>query len=75
MPQCPDSATPDSLPDYRYQPAQAPSAELRATYGDETVIYEVIDHLRQLTESLTQGSIGLEYWRALSTYELSRVGW
>lgn len=75
MIECPLAATAANLPEYRYAPIQAISPELVATYGDDPVTYEVIDHLRQLVASLARGSIGFEYYSALSTYELSRVGW
>lgn len=64
------------MPEFTYAPVSAPHPELVACYGpDAHTEFEVIDHLRQLTEALRTGSIGFEWFTALSQRELARVGW
>jgi hypothetical protein len=62
--------------DFRFAPTPIPSPELEACYGHGAVTeFEVIDHLGQLADALRSGSIGFEYFSALSRRELARVGW
>jgi len=62
------------MPDYRFRPAPAPSPEL-AGLGYSPSQLRAVARLRQLAESLSTGSIGLEWYSYLSQRELHRVGW
>lgn len=67
--------TNSSIPHFTFAPPSAPHPELVATYGADGPQLVVIDRLRQLTEALSTGAIGFEWWTELTRRELILVGW
>jgi hypothetical protein len=60
-------------PEFVFQPVTSAPVHSEPKYTD--LEWEVIDHLRQLTDSLVRGELGFEWFSWQAKKELARVGW
>ncbi len=64
------------MPSFTFRACPSPTPEWLACYGPgRESEWMIACHLQQLTAALQSGTIGFEWYSALSQQELARIGW